>query len=597
MRGLVVLGRTGDRAGEASMSKIKNEKQERLEEIEQLREKTAALEAWDLERQKVIADLAATLEHYRVLVDGSLAGFYIIQDGVFQYLNERAALIFGYDNPEEVLGKPFWIFVHPNDREMVRLRGVQRQEAHVSPSRYAFRGLRRDGKSVWVEVGGWNGVFRGRPANIGSLVDISGMKWAEKAHQQELDRQQSQLEEMVSIRTRELQETKQRLELEIEDRKEVQSLLLRERNFAQSVIESLPGLFYMFDRNGKIIDWNRDAERLLGYTGEQFSKMNALDLVVDEDKEAVAKAMEETFRLSKASTEGALVSADGKETQYLLTGVACKLQGASYLVGVGVDITQRKHVEEALRQSEQQLRVLSERLLATQEMERRRLARELHDGIGQSLTGIKFLVERTYEQLKDCPHCGTAQHLHDLVPAIQEVVQEIRRISRNLWPTILEDLGILDTLSVLCSQFESIHRDIDVRQEVDVQEVNVPPGLKIIVYRIVQEALNNVAKHARASSVSIGLHRSPEGLELVVCDDGIGFDVDEVESSDESKRGFGLASMRERVGLSAGTFQIETSPGLGTCLRALWPKNGALDASHLETRPVRISRPVKTETL
>ncbi len=579
------------------MAKRKSEKQERLEELERLREKIEVLEARDKERQKTMVDLAAAQEHYRVLVDGSLAGFYIIQDGVFQYLNERAAWIFGADNPEEVLGKPFWIFVHPDDREMVMRRGLQRQEAHVAPSRYSFRGLRRDGTSVWVEVAGRNGTFHGRPANIGSLIDISGLKRAEKAHQQELERHQLQLEEMVATRTRELQETKQHLEIEIEDRKEIQSLLLREKNFAQSVIESLPGLFYVFDRNGMIIDWNRNAERLLGYSGEQFSKMNALDLVVDEDKQAVANTMEETFRLSKANTEGALVSADGKETPFLLSGVACELHGASYLVGVGVDITQQKHVEQALRQSEQQLRVLSEQLLATHETERRRLARELHDGIGQTLTGIKFLVERTYEQLKDCPHCRTAQHLHDLVSALQEVVQEIRRISRNLWPTILEDLGILDTLSVLCSQFESIHGDIGVRQEVDVEETDVPPGLKIIVYRIVQEALNNVAKHARARAVSIGLHRSPEGLELVVCDDGLGFDVDEIYSSDESKRGFGLASMRERVGLSAGTFQIETSPGLGTCLMVLWPKNGARDTSHLETRPFRIASPVKSETL
>jgi PAS domain S-box-containing protein len=578
--------------GESSMSKIKSEKKERLEEIERLHEKIAILEARDLERQKAIADLAAAQEHYRVLVEGSLAGFYIIQDGAFQYLNERAARIFGYNDPEELLGKPFWIFVHPDDREMVKQRGVRRQEAHVSPSRYALRGLRRDGKSVWVEVDGRNGVFRGRPANIGSLIDISGMKWAEKAHQQELERQQSQLEEMVTIRTRDLQETKQRLEIEIEDRKEIHSLLLRERNFAQSVIESLPGLFYVFDRTGKVVDWNRSAEKLLGYTGEQLSKMHALDLVATEDKATIAKAIEETFRQSKVNTEGVLVSADGERTPYLLTGVACQLQGASYLVGVGVDITQQKHVEQELRQSERQLRELSERLLATQEMERRRLARELHDGIGQSLTGIKFLVERTCEQLKDCPHCGTAQHLHDLVPALQGVVQEIRRISRNLWPTILEDLGILDTLSVLCGQFESFHGNIAVRQEVDIDEADVPPSLKIIVYRIVQEALNNVAKHARAREVSIRLHRSPEGLELVICDDGLGFDVDGVNFPDESKRGLGLASIRERIGLSAGTFQIETSPGLGTCLRALWPKNGTHDASHLETWP----NPSKDET-
>ncbi|OQX16316.1 MAG: hypothetical protein BWK76_11780 [Desulfobulbaceae bacterium A2] len=578
------------------MVKKMSEKQARLEEIERLQEKITILEVRDLERLKTIADLAAAQEHYRVLVDGSLAGLYIIQNGVFQYLNGRAAGIFGADNPEEVLGKPFWTFVHPDDREMVRRRGLQRQEAHVAPSRYAFRGLRRDGTSVWVEVYGRNGVFRGRPANIGSLIDISELKQAELSHQMEMERHQSQLEEMVALRTRELQETKQRLEIEIEERKEIQSLLLREKNFAQSVIESLPGLFYMFDHNGKIVDWNRNAERLLGYTGEQFSKMNALDLVVDEDKEAVANAMEETFRLSKANTEGALVSADGKETLFLLSGVACELQGANYLVGVGVDITQQKHVEQALRQSEQQLRVLSERLLATQETERRLLARELHDGIGQSLTGMKFLVERTYEQLKDCPYCATAQHLHDLVPAIQEVVQEIRRLSRNLWPTILEDLGILETLSGLCSRFESFHGDIDVRQEVAVQETDVPAGLKITVYRIVQEALNNVAKHAQAHAVLIGLHQSPKGLELVVRDDGIGFDMDEVDFSDESRQGFGLASMRERVELSAGTFRIESSPGHGTCLSALWPKNGARDASHLETRPLRIaSRPVKAE--
>ena len=234
---------------------------------------------------------------------------------------------------------------------------------------------------------------------------------------------------------------------------------------------------------------------------------------------------------------------------------------------------QRQRAEEAFRKSGEELRLLSSQLLTAQETERGRIARELHDGIGQSLSAIKFRVEDALGQLAKSSTASTVSTLDNLIPVIQSTVEEVRRITMDLRPSTLDDLGILATLAWLCREFQTTYTTVEINREVSAEEGDVPNPLKIVLYRVLQEALNNVAKHSGADMVTISLAKKDNTIQLAIEDNGCGFDVEEARSVEGSERGFGLSSMKERTELSGGTFVISSAKGKGTCVLASWPFN------------------------
>jgi signal transduction histidine kinase len=209
--------------------------------------------------------------------------------------------------------------------------------------------------------------------------------------------------------------------------------------------------------------------------------------------------------------------------------------------------------------------------LRAQEDERKRVARELHDGIGQSVTAIKFEVENVIRRMSENVPTEHFAPLQSLLTMIQEVVEEVGRIAMDLRPSILDDLGVLATITWLCREFRKTHRDIGVESNLELEENEISDDQKIVVFRILQEALNNVAKHSRAGFVQVSLRRRNGGIELSVQDNGIGFDWEAVNSAGSNRRGLGLASMQERTQLSGGSFAVQTQPGAGTVITASWP--------------------------
>jgi signal transduction histidine kinase len=151
-----------------------------------------------------------------------------------------------------------------------------------------------------------------------------------------------------------------------------------------------------------------------------------------------------------------------------------------------------------------------------------------------------------------------------LVPLIRESIEEVRRIQMNLRPSILDDLGIIATIGWFTREFEKIYSSISVQKKIDIHEDEIPLPLKIAIYRIIQEALNNIAKHSRATQAIIVLRNKERDVELTVEDDGVGFDLG------NHPNGFGLGSMRERIELSGGIFTIESAIGIGTTIKASW---------------------------
>ncbi len=243
----------------------------------------------------------------------------------------------------------------------------------------------------------------------------------------------------------------------------------------------------------------------------------------------------------------------------------------SFAVVVVEDVTGIKRTEAALRQSESELRLLSAQLLTSQEMERKRIASELHDSVGASLAAIKLTLEQAIQSLPSSGADAGRGALEALVQRMRETVGEVRRIAMDLRPATLDDLGLVATLSWFLRDFASIHPGIRLDKDIDIAERDIPAALRTTIFRIVQEGVSNVVKHARTDALDFRFKRLPCEIELVIEDRGCGFDLAEVTKSGDSVRGLGLVSMRDRAELSGGLFEIRSMPGQGTRLRAAWP--------------------------
>lgn len=237
------------------------------------------------------------------------------------------------------------------------------------------------------------------------------------------------------------------------------------------------------------------------------------------------------------------------------------------------EIDQRKRAEKAVKKSEGELRHLSSKLLDAHEEESKRIGNELHDGIAQTLSSIKFWAEVAQLQMAREEFIDACKSLDTLVSLIQGAVHEVRSISKNLRPSILDDLGILPTISWLSQDFQTVHPLISIECYVQLEERDVPDALKTVIFRVLQESLNNIGKHSQADQVVIYLHGTNGRIELMVTDNGVGFDLTDALSPKKHERGLGLASMKERTELSSGSFSIESRGGAGTTVRATWGGN------------------------
>jgi PAS domain S-box-containing protein len=235
------------------------------------------------------------------------------------------------------------------------------------------------------------------------------------------------------------------------------------------------------------------------------------------------------------------------------------------------EIEQHKQSEEALQESKKQLRILASQIITAQENERKRIALEVHDILGSSLSAIKFKVEEALLHLSKDGPLNVSKPLETIIPLILDTIGEARRIQSDLRPPLLDDLGILATLSWFCRRFEGIYSYIKLEQSVTIQEEEVPDHLKISLFRVTQEAMNNIGKYAKADTIYFQLQRVGGTLELRIRDNGEGFDLESLSFRDSLKKGLGLSSMKERVEFSGGFFSIESGIGKGTVVRAVWP--------------------------
>jgi signal transduction histidine kinase len=241
------------------------------------------------------------------------------------------------------------------------------------------------------------------------------------------------------------------------------------------------------------------------------------------------------------------------------------------MMGVSVDVSERKETEDTLRRQEQDLSKLTGRIINAQEEALRRLSRELHDDLTQRLAALALDAALIEKQLNPAQP-QVVQNLKDLRTNLSEVAEEVHDLSRQLHPSILDDLGLVQAVQAEFAAFTK-KTGIDLSFTHHDFPDSVAQPLALCLYRVIREGLQNIAKHSGARAVSITLQGLSDGIRLLIQDKGIGFDPKEVKK----KAGIGLSSMRERVRLINGTISFKSKPGQGTEIEVFIPLGGEDD--------------------
>lgn len=328
--------------------------------------------------------------------------------------------------------------------------------------------------------------------------------------------------------------------------------------------------------DGSIINCNSAASQLLGYDKKSIIKKKVFDLYADTPHGiSKAKKVFMAFKAGRAirDVELQMQDKDGNPIWISLSVEPIRDKDGNVIESrsTAININKRKRAEKALQKSEEELRFLSSRLLTIQEEERKQIARELHDGIGQFLNFLIIGMTNALENINKQAARQASESLQALIPMIKNTIKEIRRIYTDLRPSIIDNLGILATIDWFCREFEETCPGIRIEKQVDIEEFEFSDILKITVFRILQEGFNNIVKYSKADLVRLSLRETEGTIELAIEDNGSGFDSKDLLSRKDFRKGIGLTSMRERTELSGGSFVIKSIKGKGTTIQASWP--------------------------
>lgn len=316
----------------------------------------------------------------------------------------------------------------------------------------------------------------------------------------------------------------------------------RLNHFYQATLEGI-----IIHHNGIPLLVNQAIINLSGYTESELMNNQLQNWIGDYNEESI-------------SFETEMNTSTGKIVEVEIQNNRLQFKGLEAVATIIRDISERKKAEQELL-SERSKRMSA--LLDGQEMERQRISRELHDGLGQNLVGIKLRLENTINQDLD----KTQQTIGEIKAYFSTSIEELRRISNNLRPSILSELGLITSLETLCRDF-TLNTNIQCEFSSFGEFENIPQKTTTYLYRIAQEGLNNAAKHASASIINIQIIENSTNYILMIEDNGKGF----VFVKDQVIRGNGIYNMRERATLLEGTLTIESTLGQGTTLRIKIPK-------------------------
>jgi PAS domain S-box-containing protein len=492
------------------------------------------------ERKRTEAELKQTKEYLENVIANSVDAIGIVdRHGKFILWNRRSVEIYGYQLEELADKTAFDLYADPD--ELDRMLGRLRHDGVVREFEILMK--KKDGTIVPMDIS-ISLLKDDQGRTIGSVClarDLSGRKKAEAAlkyAQAELRRYSSDLERQVREQTREI----------------------------NSILRYTPSVVYIKDREGRYTLVNSRYEELFKTSQEQIRGKC--------DHDMFPRALADQIRASDlrvlalrqpCQAEEAMPPPDGRRTYLSVKFPLYNEQGApTGLCGIATDITE-------LKKAQDQLRRLSGSIMANQEKERKAIARELHDELGQVLTALRMDAVWLSERLQaQDPKAG--DRALTMCGLIDNTIDEVRGLATRLRPGVLDDLGLIDALEWYIADFgkrTGIACTFKHRQVPDIDGIGATAA-----YRIVQEALTNVTRHAAATQVRVSLEPKKGMVTLAVADNGRGFDLQEIAALEC----LGLAGMRERAGLLGGSLEIRSRPGKGTKVCFKLPADGGRSA-------------------
>ena len=481
------------------------------------------LESEVAERKRVQEALKSSELRHRSLVEKALDVIYTLStEGTITSLNPAFERLTGWP-VEEWLHKPFLPIVHPQDAG--RCMQIYDTLLHgVIPSVFELQILSKSGEFLVAEFTTTPQWHDGEVVGVlGVARDITKRRRAEE-----------------QLRTSQLQ---------LAEAQQIAHL----GNWEWDV------------KDGSL-SWSRELYNIFGVHPDNFSPTfdSFLGLVHPDDRGKVQAVIDQALEDKKPfSYDHRLVRPDGTMRISNSRGIVVtdRRGNALKMVGTGQDVTEAKQAEEALRD-------LPHRILNAQEIERRRLARELHDDVCQRLSGMKLGIDMIEN---DLPHDDRILSKIEMAKSqIDHIITDIRRISWNLRPTTLDDLGLVIAVQKLCQDYRATYKvDIQFSSATSIPQ-HFDANVEIALYRLVQEAAMNALKHSAASRIHVELNHAADTIILKVSDNGKGFDVSNIKR-ERPGEGLGLMSMKERAHLLQGKFFLESRHGHGTTVTVKIP--------------------------
>jgi PAS domain S-box-containing protein len=470
----------------------------------------------DLTAHKLADDALRESEtKFRLVAETAPCAIWILQAEKLVYVNRYAENLSGYSR-EELFSMNPWVLVDPEFRAMGEQRSNARLRGENPDPRYQFKIRTKAGEVRWLDFSGARTNFEGKPAILATAFDITAIKRAEQQ-------------------------------------------LLERTMYLDALIANSPLGIVTKDEQNHVVFCNPAFERMFHYSQNELQGK-------DIDKIIASHDLEEANRMTFAVRGGGVFHANAQRCRKDGTLIDVELHGIRVYSGetfVGAfaiyqDISER-------RRSEEKLQALRNRLTRTQEEERSRIARDLHDDIGQRLA----LLTIDLEQMKlASQHDGAAfaRELESLVRTASEVTSDVHNISRRLHPSQVELLGLAPALNNFCREFAN-RNSMEIQFTSACLTCKLSEEASLCLFRVAQEAIRNVHKHSGCREALVELDEFSSSLRLRISDRGAGFDP----TSAEASQGLGLLSMEERLRSMGGELFVHSRPGGGTCIEACIP--------------------------